>query len=122
MMAFGRDQMLKKGEIDDVVTYVRSLSDPAVAKDAPAAKIEAGKAVFAANCVTCHGDDGKGKTDLGGPDLTDRSWIYGGDAVSVYETVWGGRQGHMPSWDGRLSPLDRKILALYLFDLRRRER
>jgi cytochrome c oxidase cbb3-type subunit III len=121
MMAFGRDQMLKKGEIDDVVTYVRSLSDPAVAKDVPAAKIEAGKVVFAANCVTCHGDDGKGKTDLGGPDLTDRSWIYGGDAESVYDTVWGGRQGHMPSWDGRLSPLDRKILALYLFDLRRRE-
>ena len=24
----------------------------------------------------------------------------------------------MPSWEGRLSPLDRKILALYLFDLR----
>jgi cytochrome c oxidase cbb3-type subunit 3 len=122
MMAFGRDQMLKKGEIDDVVTYVRSLSDPAVAKDVPAAKIDAGKAVFAANCVTCHGDDAKGKTDLGGPDLTDRFWIYGGDAESIYETVWGGRQGHMPSWDGRLSPLDRKILALYLFDLRRGER
>ena len=66
MMAFGRDQMLKKDEIDNVVTYVRSLSDPAVAKDVPAAKIEAGKAVFAANCVTCHGDDAKGKADLGG--------------------------------------------------------
>jgi cytochrome c oxidase cbb3-type subunit 3 len=52
MMAFGRDGLLKKGELDDVVAYVRSLSDPAVAKDVPAAKIEAGKAVFAANCVT----------------------------------------------------------------------
>ena len=39
-----------------------------------------------------------------------------------HTTVWGGRQGHMPSWEGRLSPLDRKILALYLFDLRRAER
>ena len=72
MMAFGRDGMLKKGEVDDVVAYVRSLSDPAVAKDVPAAKIEAGKAVFAANCVTCHGDNAKGKADLGAPDLTDR--------------------------------------------------
>ena len=69
-----------------------------------------------------HGDNAKGNADLGAPDLTDRSWIYGGDAASVYDTVWGGRQGHMPSWDGRLSPLDRKILALYLFDLRRSER
>jgi cytochrome c oxidase cbb3-type subunit 3 len=122
MMAFGRDQLLKKGELDDVVAYVRSLSDPAVAKDVPAATIEAGKAVFAANCVTCHGDNAKGNAELGAPDLTDKSWIYGGDAESVYDTVWGGRQGHMPSWDGRLSPLDRKILALYLFDLRRRDR
>jgi len=36
--------------------------------------------------------------------------------------VWGGRQGQMPSWEGRLSLLDRKILALYLLDLRRGER
>ena len=28
--------------------------------------------------------------------------------------VWGGLQGQMPSWEGRLSPLERKILALYL--------
>ena len=33
--------------------------------------VAAGKAVFAANCVACHGDDGKGKTDLGAPNLTD---------------------------------------------------
>ena len=121
MMAFGRDQMVKKDEFENVVNYVRSLSDPTVAKEIPAAKIDAGKAVFAANCVTCHGDDAKGKADLGAPNLTDRFWIYGGDAESISTTVWGGRQGHMPSWDGRLSPLDRKILALYLFDLRRSE-
>jgi cytochrome c oxidase cbb3-type subunit 3 len=122
MMAFGRDQLLKKDEIDNVVSYVRSLSDPTVAGQVPAAKIEAGKAVFSANCVTCHGDDARGKQDLGAPDLTDRNWIYGGDAESILTTVWSGRQGHMPSWDGRLSPLDRKILTLYLVDLRRGDR
>jgi len=88
----------------------------------PGEKPRTGKALFAANCVTCHGDNAKGNVELGAPDLTDRSWIYGGDVESIYDTVWGGRQGHMPSWDGRLSPLDRKILALYLFDIRRRDR
>jgi len=39
--------------------------------------------------------------------------------VTVFDTVWGGRQGHMPTWDGRLTEVDRKILALYLVDLRR---
>ena len=40
---------------------------------------------------------------LGAPDLTDKSWIYGGDPQSIFTTVWGGRQGHMPTWEGRLS-------------------
>jgi len=115
MLAFGRDDMLPRGDIDNVVAYVRSLSGPI---DAPAEQIAAGKAVFAANCVSCHGETGAGKTDVGAPDLTDKVWIYGGDLQSIFATVWGGRQGHMPSWEARLSAVDRKILALYLVDLR----
>lgn len=122
MMAFGRDKMLKSGEVDDVVNYVRSLSNPSVTKDVPAARIEAGKKLFADNCTACHGDDAKGKVDVGAPDLTDKFWIYGGDAQSITNSVWNGRQGHMPSWEQRLSPLDRKMLALYLADLRRAAR
>jgi len=118
MPAFGRDQMLPSADIDKVVAYVRTLSDPAAAKDAAPGAVEAGKALFAANCAACHGDDGKGKTDVGAPNLTDKFWIYGGSEQAIRTTVWGGRQGHMPTWDGRLSPLDRKILALYLIDKR----
>ncbi len=122
MMAFGRDGVLKEREVDDVVDYVRSLSDPKVARDTPAPRLGAGKAVFAANCAVCHGDDGKGKTEMGAPDLTDHFWIYGGDLQSVSSSVWSGRQGKMPTWDERLSALDRKILALYLTDLPRTAR
>jgi cytochrome c oxidase cbb3-type subunit 3 len=84
------------------------------------AKLEAGRAIFAANCASCHGDDGKGKTEVGAPNLTDKIWIYGGDAQSILTTVWNGRQGHMPTWENRLNPVERKILALYIFDLRSR--
>lgn len=118
MPAFGHDQMIPAADVDNVVAYVRTLSNPSSVKDAKPGQIEAGKAVFAANCVACHGDDGKGKMDLGAPNLTDRSWIYGGDKQSIVDTVWSGRQGRMPTWEKRLSPLDRKILALYLFDQR----
>jgi cytochrome c oxidase cbb3-type subunit III len=117
MLAFGRDGMLSRGDIENVVAFVRSLANPAAA-DAPADKVAAGKAVFAANCASCHRETGKGNTDLGAPDLTDALWIYGGDTQSIYTSVWGGRQGHMPTWEARLSPLERKILALYLVDLR----
>jgi len=118
MLAFGRDGVLQRKDIDNVVNYVRTLSDPALAKQMPAASIETGKKVFADNCASCHGEAGKGNVELGAPDLTDKTWIYGGDAQAIFTTVWGGRQGHMPTWEHRLSPLDRKILTLYLVDLR----
>lgn len=122
MMAFGRDGILKRNEVEDVVAYVRSLSDANAVRDTPASRIDAGKAVYAANCASCHGDDGKGKSELGAPDLTDRTWIYGGDLQTLYSTIWNGRQGKMPSWEERLSPIDRKILAIYLTDLPRGSR
>ncbi len=115
MMAFGRDGILPRADVEAVVAYVRSLS--ALRPAGTPAQIAAGKAVFEANCTTCHGEDAKGKTEVGAPDLTDRHWIYGSGLQSVFATVWGGRQGHMPSWQGRLSPTDIKILALYLTDL-----
>ena len=117
MLAFGRDGMLPRSDIENVVAYVRTLSNMATGGLSPE-KVEAGKEVFAANCASCHGEDGTGNTDLGAPNLTDQFWIYGGDPQSIYTTVWGGRQGHMPTWEARLSDVDRKILALYLADLR----
>ncbi|QUS37449.1 cytochrome-c oxidase, cbb3-type subunit III [Tardiphaga alba] len=118
MPAFGRDGMLTRDKIDDVVDYVRSLSMPAVAQSIAPEKLARGKAVFTENCVACHGDNATGSTDVGAPNLRDLSWIYGGNAQTVFTSVWGGRQGQMPSWEARLSPLDRKILALYIVDLR----
>ena len=115
MLAFGKDGILNQSQIRDVVAYVQSLSGTAVGAE----RAKAGQEVFAANCVSCHGEAGKGMTDVGAPDLTDKFWIYGGSAQAISNTVFEGRQGHMPTWEGRLSPLDRKILALYLVDLRK---
>jgi len=118
MPAFGRDQMLPRADIDKVITYVQSLSDSAAQLAAAPDTLAAGKELFAANCASCHGEDGKGNQELGAPDLTDRLWIYGGDRQTLLDTLWAGRQGHMPTWEARLSEVDRKILALYLFDKR----
>jgi len=117
MPAFGHDQMLPRPDVSKVVAFVYSLSNPG-AKNVDPKDVEGGKAIFAANCVSCHGNDAKGNSELGAPDLTDRFWIYGGDRETIDTTVWGGRQGHMPTWERRLSDLDRKILTLYLLDKR----
>jgi cytochrome c oxidase cbb3-type subunit III len=117
MPAFGRDQMLPRADILKVISFVHSLSHPN-ANNLDPKTVAAGKAIFAANCVACHGEDAKGNPELGAPNLTDKFWIYGGDLETIDATVWGGRQGHMPTWEGRLSELDRKILTLYLLDKR----
>jgi cytochrome c oxidase cbb3-type subunit III len=116
MMAFGRDKVLERGDILKVAAYVHSLSNKG---NTPAETLRDGRAVFDANCVACHGDDAKGKLDAGAPDLTDKFSIYGSDLQAIFSTIYDGRQGQMPAWDNRLSPLERKILVLYLLDLRK---
>jgi cytochrome c oxidase cbb3-type subunit III len=118
MTAFGRDGVLDATQISNVVAYVRALSGPGSDDPAEAPAIAAGKEVFAANCVSCHGEDAKGKQDMGAPDLTDKYWIYGGSLDTVFTSVYSGRQGHMPHWGTRLSDVDIKILALYVEALR----
>lgn len=117
MLAFGRDGMLDRKSIENVTTYVMSLSGPQPTTDVEIAKLAAGREVFAQNCVACHGEEGTGNTDIGAPNLTDNFWIYGGDRQTVFNTIYNGRQGHMPTWEARLSEVDRKILTLYVLDL-----
>ena len=113
MQAYGTQDVLKKSQIESVAAYVLSLSRP----DQDPAQVAAGQPIFAANCVACHGDNGKGNLELGAPNLTDEVWLYGGDNASIVTTIDKGRQGHMPAWEARLSEVQRKILALYVVDL-----
>jgi cytochrome c oxidase cbb3-type subunit 3 len=54
---------------------------------------------------------------VGAPNLTDGSWLYGGDLQTIINSVHGGRQGHMPTWNERLSPAEIKLLALYVHSM-----
>jgi cytochrome c oxidase cbb3-type subunit III len=118
MLAFGRDKMLASTEIDAVVTYVQTLSRPKLVATADTNVLTAGGELFAANCASCHGENAKGMVESGAPNLTDSFWTYGGDRASIRHSVYEGRMGTMPSWGGRLSPTDIKLLTLYVLDLR----
>ncbi|MGZ8312426.1 MAG: cytochrome-c oxidase, cbb3-type subunit III [Allosphingosinicella sp.] len=120
MMAFGRDGLLDDAAIRNVTAFVMALSDPARARGADAAAVQAGREVFAANCVSCHGANGRGDVARGIPNLADRTWLYGGDAQAIYTSIDQGRLGEMPAWRERLTPLQTKILVLYLLDRGRR--
>ena len=64
-----------------------------------------GAAVFAANCVACHGADGKGLRAFGAPNLADQVWLYGGTKEQVAASIAKARAGVMPAWGGKLDPV-----------------
>lgn len=121
MPAFGRDQMLDRTQVRSVAAYVYSLSHPDYSTPENVERIEAGHEVFVANCVACHGEDARGMPEVGAPNLTDSHWLYGGDLDTIIATVHGGREGHMPTWDERLTTAEIRTLALYVHDLGTRQ-
>ncbi|MBU3032789.1 MULTISPECIES: cytochrome-c oxidase, cbb3-type subunit III [Tritonibacter] len=113
MPAFGRDGLLEKEQVSQVVNYVMSLSDT----PQDASQVAAGAAVFEANCASCHGEDASGDIYQGAPNLKDAIWLYGGDYETVYETVWNSRYGVMPNWDTRLSEAEIRAVSAYVHQL-----
>jgi cytochrome c oxidase cbb3-type subunit 3 len=111
MPAFGRDGILTKAQINDVADYVRSLSNPTTTD------VSAGKLVFTENCTPCHGDNAKGNTDVGAPNLTTKIWLYGGDKETIVQTLTNGRGGHMPAWGGKLDKATIKALTVFVHSL-----
>jgi cytochrome c oxidase cbb3-type subunit 3 len=121
MPAFGRDQMLDREQVRSVAAYVYSLSHPEYSTPENLERIQAGQEVFVTTCAACHGESAQGSQETGAPNLTDSTWVYGGDLDTIIASVHGGRQGHMPTWDERLTTAEIRTLALYVHDLGTRQ-
>ena len=111
MPAFG--EILKPEEISQVASYVVSLT----ATPADPSKVEAGKALFMTNCAACHGDDAKGKREVGAPNLSDAIWLKGSGEAAVVAQVTKPSHGVMPAWGVRLGDATVKELAIYIHSL-----
>jgi len=97
--------------------------------DAP--RLARGKAVFAANCVSCHGADGRGLGELAGQmkdedgflinpvDLTDAHGYGGGSsAADIYKTLTTGIPGSpMPMFGASMDDAARADVAAYVRSL-----
>ncbi len=110
MPAFGRDQLLKPEQVDDLTEYVMALSH----RPASRAAVARAAPLFQQNCASCHGVDGTGQPAQGAPNLTDGDWLYGSDRGSIHSQIWNGRGGVMPSWRSRFEPATIKALAVYI--------
>jgi cytochrome c oxidase cbb3-type subunit 3 len=99
-------------DVENVAHYVMSLSG------APAdpIKVAFGKPKFAA-CAACHGGDAHGNQMLGAPNLSDKTWLYGGSEETIMETIRKGRNNTMPAWGEFLGEAKVHVLTAYVWSL-----
>ncbi len=114
MPAWG--QVLDGKSIDAVVAYVQTLSG----RQADATLASAGKTTFETYCAACHGADGKGNPALGAPNLTDKTWLYGGSPGVIRQSIINGRSGRMPAHRDFLGEDKAHLLATYVYSLSRK--
>lgn len=113
MPVFG-DGILEPAQIADVSDYVLTLQGDAVADTAA---VERGKAIFAEQCVACHGEDGKGNRELGAPNLADKVHLFAASRDDLISHIARPRHGVMPGWTQRLDDATIRQLAVYVHSL-----
>jgi cytochrome c oxidase cbb3-type subunit III len=74
-----------------------------------------GQKLFLNNCAQCHASDGAGSR--GFPNLTDRDWLWGGEAKTIQATIAEGRSGVMPAFGPALGGEGVKNVAQYVRSL-----
>ena len=114
MPALGLRGKLDAGQIQAVVEYLLKLNHRPYDSDAAIV----GRQVYfgdAGDCFDCHAADARGDADYGAPDLTVNVWDSGGDARSLYESIYYGRHRIMPAWIGTLTLEQIRALAVFVY-------
>lgn len=99
-------------DVTAMANYVLSLSD----SRHDAALAAQAKPKFAV-CGACHGMDGKGNPAIGGPNLTDDIWLYGGSLSSVEYAINNGFNNRMPAFGQLLGEGKAHVVAAYIWSL-----
>jgi cytochrome c oxidase cbb3-type subunit 3 len=106
-------EALGEESVMNLTHYVLSLN----AREFDQVAAGAGKTTFDALCTSCHGKDGAGNSQLGGPDLTNNVWLYGGSPKIIAASIATGRRGEMPPHADFLGEAKSHLLAAYVFSL-----
>jgi len=100
-------------QLTALIAFVRESHLPG----ANPANFKDGAAKFASTCAACHGPDAHGNPLLGAPNLMDDTWLHGGSADDVRQTILFGRKSEMPPFASLLNDTERKLVAAYVLSL-----
>ena len=107
-------QPLTPADINDVIAFLGSQSGKTVDPEAATR----GGVIFSnrGGCYDCHGD-GHGDSAIGGPNLVDNVWLFGGSQKQQFDSIAYGRAGFCPAWVARLKPGKIREVVLYVYSL-----
>lgn len=80
--------------------------------------------LYRRHCVSCHGNDGKGKTSKGkfnhARDLTDAEWQTDVSDERIFNSIMNGRnvRGNMPAFANKLNEKEAESLVTYVRSLK----
>ena len=104
---------------EEVETYLASQTDRidenSVVFSEDPTDLAAGKEIYNANCLVCHGAEGQGVV---GPNLTDKYWIHGGDMSSIFATIkYGVPEKGMIAWQSQLTPKQMQQVSSFIYTM-----
>lgn len=108
---------LTASQINDVAETVISMSSGRERMHPNMAAAQRGTAVFQQYCAVCHGANGQGDRTQGAPSLQDDVWLYGGTRAEIQRQIQLGRNGVMPTWEGRFDDGTIRALAYYVYQM-----
>ncbi|MEX5343565.1 cytochrome-c oxidase, cbb3-type subunit III [Pseudomonas sp. I2] len=104
--------------VADVAAFILTNLDGRSLPEGVKADAAKGQEIFAANCMACHGPEGKGTPAMGAPDLTHpQAFIYGSSFAQLQQTIRYGRQGQMPAQRDIQGNDKVHLLAAYVYSL-----
>lgn len=112
-----REMAIAEREKEEYLSKAANLIDEAsITVDETGSLAIAGKSIFAANCVACHGALGEGGI---GPNLTDEFWLHGGDIKDIFKVVkYGVPDKGMVPWEQTLTPSQIAEVSNYIVTLK----
>ena len=109
------DEENRKAEAQFGPLYEKFAKTDIAALSSDPAALAVGQKLFLNTCAQCHASDGGGSR--GFPNLTDKDWLWGGDAATIVTTITEGRTGVMPPWGEALGAEGVKDVTHYVMSL-----
>lgn len=100
-------------ELGQIVSYLGTLGSTEPLSDYDAR----GEAFYAETCAACHGDDGRGKPEIGASNLVDDYWQNGDSMMNIRLAITRGVQSECPAHGSELTPVEVELLTAFTLQL-----